>query len=208
MSRRARSHRYGNRGDAGGGAPHQQEQRQQRGAYIWEIGLTVAVATVLATWQRYRRHQPRAGVPAGADKTNYPHSGVSRGNPHGGIDMHESDYNSILPAELQQQETHEFHSYVWGISLALVLTLIPFGLVKWAGIPRFSLLIVIGACALLQLVAHFRFFLHIGFKQKREDLLLILFSALLLFLMVAGTIWIMGNLAQRMAMPMSMPAGF
>ena len=123
--------------------------------------------------------------------------------------MNELAHNSIDPAQLKQQERREFHSYVWGISLALLLTLVPFGLVKWMAIPRFSLLIVIGAFALVQLVVHFRFFLHIGFRQKREDLALILFSALMLFIMVAGTIWIMASLALRMAMPpMTMPAGF
>jgi cytochrome o ubiquinol oxidase operon protein cyoD len=105
-------------------------------------------------------------------------------------------------ADLKREEQQDFHSYVWGISLALLLTVVPFALVRWApGIPRFSLLIVIGAFALVQMLLHFRCFLHIGFKQKREDLQLILFSALLLTIMVAGTIWIMASLATRMAMP-------
>ncbi|OTP65282.1 Cytochrome O ubiquinol oxidase subunit IV [Caballeronia sordidicola] len=47
---------------------------------------------------------------------------------------------------------------------------------------------------------HFRFFLHISFSHQREDLQLILFSALLLGIMVAGTVWIMTSLAQRMGM--------
>ena len=59
----------------------------------------------------------------------------------------------------------------------------------------------IGDFALVQMLVHFRFFLHIGFRQKREDLQLLLFSALLLTIVVAGTIWIMASLAQRMAMP-------
>ncbi len=99
------------------------------------------------------------------------------------------------------EERKEFHSYVWGIALALVLTLVPFALVHWAAMPGLPLLSVIGAFALVQMVVHFRFFLHIGFRQKREDLLLILFSTLLLFIMLSGTIWIMASLAMRMTLP-------
>ena len=104
-------------------------------------------------------------------------------------------------AERKDEERREFRSYVWGIALALVLTLLPFALVHWFGIPRFTLLIVIGVFALVQMIVHFLFFLHISFRQKREDLQLILFSTLLLIIMVGGTIWIMGNLALRMVMP-------
>ena len=99
------------------------------------------------------------------------------------------------------EERKDFHAYVWGIALALLLTLVPFALVRWAALPRLPILSVIGAFALVQVVVHFRFFLHIGWRQKRDDLLLILFSTLLLVIMVAGTIWIMANLAMRMALP-------
>jgi cytochrome o ubiquinol oxidase operon protein cyoD len=104
-------------------------------------------------------------------------------------------------ATLDLEERDDFHSYVWGIVLALGLTLVPFALVKWGGMPKAPLLGTIGALALVQMLVHFRFFLHIGWRHKREDLLLILFSTLLLVIMVAGTLWIMASLAMRMAMP-------
>ncbi|HVC15852.1 MAG TPA: cytochrome C oxidase subunit IV family protein [Rhodanobacter sp.] len=100
-----------------------------------------------------------------------------------------------------QEERGDFRSYVWGVGLALLLTLVPFALMRWVGTPRLPLLIVIGAFALLQIIVHFRCFLHISFNHKREDLQLILFSTLLLIILVGGTIWIMGSLALRMAMP-------
>ncbi len=100
----------------------------------------------------------------------------------------------------KQEERRDFRSYVWGAGLALLLTLVPFALVYWVAIPRFPLLIVIGVFALAQMLVHFRYFLHINFSQKREDLQLILFSTLLLAIMVGGTIWIMASLAARMTM--------
>lgn len=103
--------------------------------------------------------------------------------------------------DMAQAERREFLSYVWGVGLALLLTLAPFALVHWGLMAQPALYVTIGVFALAQMIIHFRFFLHIGFQHKREDLLLILFSALLLFIMVAGTIWIMANLAIRMAMP-------
>jgi cytochrome o ubiquinol oxidase operon protein cyoD len=107
-------------------------------------------------------------------------------------------------AERKQEERYEFHSYVRGVGLAFLLSVVPFMLVHWfPGIHRLSLFLVIGAFALVQMLVHFRFFLHIGFRQNREDLQLLLFSALLLTIMVAGTVWIMASLAQRMAMPAS-----
>ncbi len=112
--------------------------------------------------------------------------------------MSAANENSATQAQLKREEQREFRSYVWGAALALLLTLIPFAIVHWAAFPRFPLLIAIGVFALLQMLVHFRFFLHISFKQEREDLLLILFSALLLIIMVAGTVWIMSSLATRM----------
>ena len=101
------------------------------------------------------------------------------------------------------EERKEFHSYVWGIALAPVLTLVPFALVHWASVRGLTLLSVIGALALVQMVVHFRFFLHIGFRKNREDLLLILFSTMLMVIMVAGNIWIMASLAMRMTLQVS-----
>lgn len=93
----------------------------------------------------------------------------------------------------------EFLSYTIGLILALALTGAAFGMVNWSIAAHFWIEITIGALALIQIMIHFRFFLHIDLsKQKREDLELILFSSLILILMAGGTIWILSNLASRM----------
>jgi cytochrome o ubiquinol oxidase operon protein cyoD len=98
-----------------------------------------------------------------------------------------------------QEYSRDLHSYLIGFGLALVLTLVPFALVIWGGLTFGNTLIVLGVCAVVQLLVQLRFFLHIDFsRQKREDLHLILFSCLLLSIMAGGTIWIVANLAVRM----------
>ncbi|QXL84161.1 cytochrome o ubiquinol/quinol oxidase subunit IV [Comamonas sp. NLF-1-9] len=96
----------------------------------------------------------------------------------------------------------ELMSCVRAVALALLLTVVPFALVHWQVAGRSALLALIGVCALVQAAVHFRLFLHLGRKPRREDLQLVLFSVALLVIMVAGTIWVMGNLAARM-MPMA-----
>lgn len=100
-----------------------------------------------------------------------------------------------------QLRQRELQAYLWGVGLALVLTLAAFGLVYFGHAPPTTVYLVVGWLAFIQMMVHFRFFLHIGLRQKREDLQLILFSAMLLVIMIGGTVWVMSSLATRMAMP-------
>jgi cytochrome o ubiquinol oxidase subunit IV len=89
--------------------------------------------------------------------------------------------------------------YVTGFVFALVLTGIPFGLVVADLLPRFTTLVVIAILAVVQVVVHLRYFLHIDLKSTpRENLLALAFAAVLIFLMVGGTLWIMLDLDARM----------
>lgn len=98
----------------------------------------------------------------------------------------------------------ELRSYMIGLGLAVVLSALAFGAVALAeGVPgaisRPAVLWTIGLTAVVQIVVHFRYFLHIDLtRSKRDDLQLILFSALIVLLMVAGTLWILGDLSGRM----------
>lgn len=97
------------------------------------------------------------------------------------------------------EHRRELRSYIYGFILALALTGVPFALVYWSMISRFWLFIAIGVFAVVQVIVHFRYFLHIDPpRQKMDDLHLILFSTLILTIMAGGTIWILANLATRM----------
>lgn len=89
--------------------------------------------------------------------------------------------------------------YVIGFALALVLTAIPFGLVVAHILPPFATLVIIAILAVIQVAVHLRFFLHIDLKETpRENLIALAFAALLIFVMVGGSLWIMLDLNARM----------
>ena len=96
-------------------------------------------------------------------------------------------------------EQRETLTYVVGYGLALLLTCVSFGLVYlhvFDGRDAFYILLSLG---LLQMLVHFRCFLHIDFKRSAQaDLQLIVFSSVIVALMVAGTLVVLFNLRQRM----------
>lgn len=96
-------------------------------------------------------------------------------------------------------ERREALPYYIGYALALLLTLAAFGTVYLhllAGREAFYLVLGLG---LIQIVVHFRYFLHIDFqKSARADLCLLLFSTLIVALMVGGTLVVLANLHNRM----------
>ncbi len=90
-------------------------------------------------------------------------------------------------------------SYAIGYCLALTLTGAAFAIVRWPTFVSTTTLAGVLALALVQMVVHFRCFLHISLrKSARDDLQLILFSTLIVILMVSGTLVILSNLHARM----------
>lgn len=101
--------------------------------------------------------------------------------------------------EHREDYRRERASYAIGLTAAALLSAIAFGAVAWGGLSRGTTLGIVAATAAIQIVVHFRFFLHIDLsRSKRDDLQLILFSSLIILLMVGGTLWILANLHDRM----------
>jgi len=83
-------------------------------------------------------------------------------------------------------------SHLVGFVLALALTAIPFGLVAARALPPTQTFGVIGVAAIAQVVVHLRFFLHLGLKPSSQNKLVALcFAAVVLLILVGGTLWIM-----------------
>jgi len=93
----------------------------------------------------------------------------------------------------------DFITYGIGYLLAVALTGIAFACVFYRLLSPGATLGVVLVLAFIQIIVHMRCFLHISLKRSaRADLQLILFSAVIILLMVGGTIVILGNLMARM----------
>lgn len=89
--------------------------------------------------------------------------------------------------------------YLVGVVLAFALTVIPFGLVAARTLGPTQLIGVIGVAAIAQVVVHLRYFLHVDVKPSSQNQLIALcFAAVVLLVLVGGTVWIMFNLNYRM----------
>ena len=112
-----------------------------------------------------------------------------------------------LPTSQRKSETREdgetagseLATYAIGYGFALLLTLAAFSVVYWRLTSYPVSLGVVFGLALVQMIVHFRCFLHISFSEAaRDDLQLILFSTCILLLMVGGTLVLLFNLRMRM----------
>lgn len=102
-------------------------------------------------------------------------------------------------AQSETPESPETRSYLIGFVLALILTAIPFALVYFELTSPGIAIAAIAVLALIQVVVHLRFFLHIDFRRTpKENLLTLAFAAFLILVMVGGSLFIMFDLHYRM----------
>jgi cytochrome o ubiquinol oxidase operon protein cyoD len=95
--------------------------------------------------------------------------------------------------------TPDARRYLTGFVLAIVLTAVPFAVVAFSLLSRSASVTVIVVAAVVQVVVHLRYFLHVDFKRTPLGNLLTLgFAAFLIFIMVGGSLWIMIDLHYRM----------
>lgn len=100
---------------------------------------------------------------------------------------------------MSPDQRDEIHRYIVGYGLSLLLTGAAFAVVYWQQFNAIMVLGIVFVLGLAQAIVHFRFFLHIGLKRSaRDELQLLLFSALIIALMVSGTLLILFNLRARM----------
>jgi cytochrome o ubiquinol oxidase operon protein cyoD len=86
-----------------------------------------------------------------------------------------------------------------GVLLAFVLTAIPFGLVAARLLAPAPCFAIIAITAIAQIFVHLRYFLHLDLAPSSQDrLIALVFTAILIVIMMGGSIWIMFDLHGRM----------
>lgn len=111
------------------------------------------------------------------------------------MSAHQNDTHSS-PEEL---EKHDLTMVYMGTFLSLVLTLIPFALVVFGIVTGMGALVWLSIFAVIQLVVQFYYFLHFDLSEEnRDNLYLLIFTFTIMFLMVAGTLWLLYDQHARM----------
>ncbi len=92
-----------------------------------------------------------------------------------------------------------YKTYIIGFVLAVVFTLISFACVMTEGVSKKTAFIGLAIAAVLQMAVHLRYFLHLdNSSSQRWNVVLLAFTALLVFIFIGGTIWVMLTLNSRM----------
>ena len=93
--------------------------------------------------------------------------------------------------------------YTLGFVFAAVLTAIPFWLVMSHVLPPGPTAVAVMGLAIVQVVVHMIYFLHMNSRSEGGwNMLALLFTALLVGIVLSGSLWVMHHLDTNM-MPMS-----
>ncbi|MFB9128917.1 cytochrome o ubiquinol oxidase subunit IV [Paraburkholderia dipogonis] len=90
-------------------------------------------------------------------------------------------------------------SYTTGFILSVVLTVAAFGLVMTGTLTGENALLAIAGLALVQIVVHLIFFLHLNTSsEQRWNVMAFAFTLLTAIIVIGGTLWVMHNVSMHM----------
>lgn len=97
-------------------------------------------------------------------------------------------------------EAHgSFKDYTIGFILSVILTAIPFWLVMAKVLPPGTTGYVILGFAAVQVIVHMVYFLHMNSKSEGGwNLMALIFTVILLFIVLSGSIWVMYHMNANM----------
>jgi cytochrome o ubiquinol oxidase operon protein cyoD len=89
--------------------------------------------------------------------------------------------------------------YVIGFVLAIILTLISFGIVVAGVRPVSAAVVGLVLAAVIQILVHIHYFLHLDLsKENQWNFISITFTAIILLIFILGTVWVIFTLNSRM----------
>ncbi|OAN60058.1 cytochrome o ubiquinol oxidase subunit IV [Sphingomonas sp. TDK1] len=99
--------------------------------------------------------------------------------------------------------------YITGFLLSVVLTAIPFGIVMGGWIADTTLAVgICAALAMVQIVVHMIYFLHMNSKSEQGwTLMALVFTIIIIVIALAGSLWVMFNMNLNMMPGMASGAG-
>ena len=93
--------------------------------------------------------------------------------------------------------------YVIGFVLAVILTAIPFALVMTGVLPTQATALIVMGFAVVQIVVHMIYFLHMNSKSEGGWIMLaLIFTIIVVVIALSGSLWVMYHLNTNM-MPMT-----
>ncbi len=125
------------------------------------------------------------------------------------VEIHQPDSRNVHGHDDHSHHGDEaphgsLREYLIGFLLSVVLTAIPFWLVMAEVLPsKVVTTIVILGFAVVQMLVHMVFFLHLNTRSEGGwNMLALIFTLVLVFIMLAGSLWVMYHMNANM-MPMS-----
>jgi cytochrome o ubiquinol oxidase operon protein cyoD len=111
----------------------------------------------------------------------------------------ETELLDVAPGEPHDKLLSEISSYLIGLVLALVLTATSFYVASTSLLWGPGIAVGLVVLAIAQMGVHLVFFLHItSGPDNTNNVLALAFGVLIVVLIMAGTLWIMANLAANM----------
>jgi cytochrome o ubiquinol oxidase subunit IV len=121
------------------------------------------------------------------------------------MDGDEGVFDDRTPGVEQQESTANVLSYTVGLGLAVLLTIVSFIVSQTSLLWPPGVAVGLVVLAFAQIGVHLVFFLHLGSgPDHTNNILALAFGILIVFLVIAGSCWIIANLNANM-MPMNLP---
>ena len=108
--------------------------------------------------------------------------------------------NVILSEELYGTGKKKLGIYIVGVILCVILTLVSFLTIMYSVLSTTTMLAIIFVSALVQFIVQVVCFLRLNAKneQNRMNLMSFIFTIVILFVLISGSLWIMWSLHYRM----------